>query len=147
MEGEPLRHDGIIASLDEGNEARFERPLFLAGEVYGVAGPAQQDLHPARPVLLVDVDECLQFAQMMRVAQRMTYAPHGVVGLPVVMHRNTDHVVPDGPALGTDPVDGQPGGGGDVQPSGSAADAKAGLVQMLDLGTDHMIARDVEEAL
>jgi hypothetical protein len=38
---------------------------------HGMAGTPRQPLHPARPVLLLDLDQRLQFAQVVGVAQRM----------------------------------------------------------------------------
>src|SRR5271166_6485798 len=61
-----------------------------------MAGTAQQDLHPARPIFLFDLEQCFKFAQVMRVAKRVLNALHGVVRLPVVMPHNaadtTQHV-------------------------------------------------------
>ena len=94
MEDEALRHDGVVASLDAGDEARFEHDAPPACEICRVAGAAQQDLHLARPVLVVDVDQGLQFSQMMGVAQGMEHAFHRVVGLPVIMHHGANDVGP-----------------------------------------------------
>ena len=69
MEGDPLGQDGVVASLDAGNEASSERHAKLAGKVCRVAGAPQQDLHLARPVFLLDVDQRLQLAQVMSLAQ------------------------------------------------------------------------------
>ena len=60
----------------------------LAREVRGMTGEAQQSLHLARPVFLLDFDERFQLAEMMRIAQRVKHAGHRVVGLPVVVHDN-----------------------------------------------------------
>jgi hypothetical protein len=54
VEGDPLGHDGVVASLDAGNEASCKRHPALAGKVCRVAGAPQQDLHFARPVFLLD---------------------------------------------------------------------------------------------
>src|SRR5258708_20427953 len=48
------------------------------------------------------------------------------------MHDNADNVRQQAAASGTGAVEGEPGGRGDMQPLGLAADAKAGLVQVLD---------------
>ena len=64
---------------------RVESNPALAGEVCGVTGAAQQLLHLARPVFLFDLDQGLEFTQVMGVAQGMRHARHRVIGLPVVM--------------------------------------------------------------
>ena len=133
VECQAVGHDGVVAALDERDESRPERHALLAREIGGVAGAAQQYLHPARPILLFDLDQRLQFPQMMRVAQCVQHARHRVVGLPVVMHHDADHAGQHAAALGADPIESQQSSRGDVQPLGLAADAKAGLVQMLDL--------------
>ena len=38
-------------------------------EICGVTGAAQQALHLARPILLLDFNQRLQFAKMMRITQ------------------------------------------------------------------------------
>ena len=68
------------------DEPRLESDAALAGEVCQVTGAAQQALHLARPVFLLDVDEGLEFAQVMSIAQGVQHARDRVVGLPVVMH-------------------------------------------------------------
>ena len=65
------RHNNrIVSSLDARNEARLQVKAALPREVCGVTGAAQQALHLARPILLLDFDERLQFAKVMRVIQR-----------------------------------------------------------------------------
>src|SRR4051812_16876450 len=61
---------------------------------------AWQARRSRRPVLLFDLDQRLQFPQLMRVAQRMPHAGHRVVRLPVVMHDNADDVRQQAAALG-----------------------------------------------
>ena len=91
MEGKTLRHDGVVVPLDTGDQSRFERDTTLAGEIDGMAGPAQQDLHLARPVFVIEFDQRLQFPQMMGVAQGMQYVLHQIIGRPVVMDYDADH--------------------------------------------------------
>jgi hypothetical protein len=50
---------------------RVESNPVLAGEVCGVTGAAQQLLHLARLVFLLDLDQALEFTQVMGVAQGM----------------------------------------------------------------------------
>src|ERR1700694_4231204 len=105
MEGKTLRHDGVVAPLDNGDQSRFERDATLAGEIDGVAGPAQQNLHLARPVLVIELDQRLSCPQMMSVAQGMQHVLHRVIGLPVVMDYDADHAGQEAAALGTDPIE------------------------------------------
>src|SRR5262245_21089858 len=99
VESEALRHDGVVASLDMGDEARFERDAPLASKIGRMTGSPQQDLHLARPIFLIDFDQRLQFSQMMGVAQGMEHALHRVVGLPVIVHRDANDAVPHAAAL------------------------------------------------
>jgi hypothetical protein len=88
VEGQPLGQDGVVTAFNLCMQARPERVesnAALAGEVCGVTGAAQQLLHLARPVFLLDLDQGLEFTQVMGVAQGMKHARHRVVGLPVVM--------------------------------------------------------------
>src|ERR1700704_5403476 len=45
MEGEPLRHNGVVASLDARDQTRLERAALLAGEICGVAGAGAAGLY------------------------------------------------------------------------------------------------------
>jgi len=78
MEGQPLGHEGVIATLDDRDHARFERDAALACEVDGMASASQQPVHLTRPGFLLDVDQGLEFAQMMGIAQGVKHALHGV---------------------------------------------------------------------
>ena len=99
VERQTLGEDSIVTSLDERDHAWFQRYAPVAREVGGVAGAAQQALHPACPVLLLDLDQCLEFPQMVGVAQRMQYAFQRVVGLPMVMHDNAGDIRQQAAAL------------------------------------------------
>src|SRR5208337_1511159 len=99
-----------------------------------MAGTAQQDLHPARPIFLFDLEQCFKFAQVTRVAKRVLNALHGVVRLPVVMPHNAADTTQHVTAIDADAVVGQPSRGRDMQPLQSFDDAKPGLVEVLDWG-------------
>jgi hypothetical protein len=120
MEGRALGNDRVVVSSEQVDEGGFQRPVPLAGG--GVAGAAQQALHPVRPVLL-DLD--LEFAQVVGVAQGMHDAFHGVVGLPVVVDDDAGDALHQAAAPGRDAIEDEPHGAGDVQPL--ASDAEAGL--------------------
>src|SRR5271165_5567084 len=68
MEREALREDRIIGSFDQRDQTRGQRHALFAGEVRPMAGTAQQTLHLARPVFALDLDQRLEFTQVMRVA-------------------------------------------------------------------------------
>jgi hypothetical protein len=112
-----------------------------------VAGPAQQPLHPPRPVFLLDLDQRLQFAQVVGVAQRVQHALQRVVRMPVVVHDNARNVRQQAAAFCRDPVEGEQHGRGDVQPLRLTADAEASLIHVLDRRGCHLVAHDVDEAL
>src|ERR1700686_2487550 len=87
------------------------------------------------------------FSMSMSATQGVQHARHGVVGLPVVMHDNADDVRQQAAASGTGAVEGEPGGRGDMQPLGLAADAKAGLVHVLDGCGGDAVAHRSDEIL
>ena len=94
-----LSEEGVVTSLNAGDQGRLERYAPVARQFGGVAGAAQQALHPARPVLLFDLDQRLEFPQVVRVAQRMQYACQRVVRLPVVMHDDAGDIRQQAAAL------------------------------------------------
>src|SRR6476620_2724283 len=130
VEREPLGDDDVIAAPELVDKAGVER--HAPGEMGGMTGAAQQAPHPARPLFLLGVDQRLENAQVMGVAQGMQHPFHRVVGLPVVMHNDAHNVRQQAAAPGRDAIEGQPHGARDVQPLRSAADPEAGLVQVLD---------------
>ena len=79
-----VRDDGIVAALDQRDHLRPERQVLRACEVHRMAGrrssaaSSRQSPFRSRPAL--------QFAQMVRVAERVQHACHRVVGMPVVVH-------------------------------------------------------------
>ena len=86
MERQAGRKNGIIASLEQRDEAGWQRHAPLAREIGRMTGAAQQQLHFARPVFLLDLDQGLQFPPMMRIAQRVQNALQGVIRLPMLVH-------------------------------------------------------------
>ena len=88
MERQAVRDNAVVTSFDQRDQARLERHTLLTCKIGRVACAAQQALHLACPVLFLDLDQRLQFPQMVRIAQRVQHAGHRVVRLPVVMHDN-----------------------------------------------------------
>ena len=111
-----------------------------------MAGTAEQPLHLARPAFLLDLDQGLQLSKVMGVAQRMVHALHREVRLPVVVHDDAGDAIEQAAAPGRDPVEGQPGTRGDVQPLGPPADPQAGLVHVLDRHRFHQVADHLDDA-
>src|SRR4051812_50118414 len=99
MESQTLGEDRIVTSLDAGDQGRLERYAPVARQIGGMAGAAQQALHSARPILLLDLDQRLEFPQVVRVAQRMQHACQRVVRLPMVMHDDTGDIRQQAAAL------------------------------------------------
>ncbi len=124
VEGETSGEDGVVAALDEGDQRRRERSLAPSCQVGGVAGALQQALHVARPVLLFDVDQRLQLAQVVRIAERVQHAGQRVVRLPMIMHDDAGETGQQAAAFGCDTIEGQQRGAGDVQPLRLAANAE-----------------------
>jgi len=98
VKGQPLRNCDIVASIDQIEEALIGGLLLVARQMLGMSGAAQQNLHLACPVLVFDLDQRSQFAQVVRIGQRVFHARNGVVGRPAVMHHNAadrcQHVPP-----------------------------------------------------
>jgi hypothetical protein len=88
LECQAVGEDRVVTSLDLHDETRLQCYALLAREVRRVAGARQQPLHLARPVPSLDLDQRLQFVQMVDIAQRAQHTFQRVVGLPVVVHDN-----------------------------------------------------------
>jgi hypothetical protein len=106
MEGQTLGDDGVVASSDQIDQGGLQRRVPVTGQMSGMAGAPQQALHPARPVLLVDLD--LEFAQVVGVAQGMPHALQGVVGLPGIVDDDAGDAVEQAAAPGRDTVEDEP---------------------------------------
>jgi hypothetical protein len=69
MEGQPFGENGVVTTFETFDESRSQRNAPFSCSIRDVTGAAQQSLHLARPLFFLDFDECLQFAQMMSIAQ------------------------------------------------------------------------------
>ncbi len=105
-----------------------------------MAGTPQQVLHTVRPLLLLDLDQRLQFAQMVGIAQCVHHTVQGVAGLPVAVHDHAREVCQQAAALRGDPMEGQPDVRGDVQLLRLAANPEPGLVPVPDGRCGHASA-------
>ena len=131
-----------MSAINRGSRGR-QRSRAKAG---GVAGATQQALHLARPILFLDFDQRLQFAQVVGVAKRMRHALHRIVGLPVIVDDDADDIGQHLAALGASAIERQQGGAGDMQPLRLAADAEAGFVHMFDRRFGDEVAQRFGEA-
>src|SRR5208282_3512480 len=59
------RNDCIVAPTNEVDQALIGGLLFVPRQVLDMAGTAQQDLHLAPPVFLLNLEQCFEFAQVM----------------------------------------------------------------------------------
>jgi len=99
MKRQTFSEESVITSLDAVDQGRLERYAPVARQIGGVAGAAQQALHPARPILLFDLDQRLELPQVVRVAQRMQHACQRVVRLPMVVHDDAGDIRQQAAAL------------------------------------------------
>ena len=124
VEGHAFGENGIVTSLGQCDQRRLQRRASFACEICRVTGASQEPLHFARPILFLDLDESLQLAQVMGVAQGVQHAWHRVIGLPVIMDDDAGDIRQKAAALGADAIEGQQRRGGDMQPSRRAADIR-----------------------
>src|SRR6202165_6261128 len=71
VEGEALGEDGVITALEAFDQAGLERDATVTRAVGHPRGAAQQSSHLACPVFLLDVDQSLEFAQVVSIAGGM----------------------------------------------------------------------------
>jgi hypothetical protein len=86
MKGQPAPDDGVVA-FDQGAQHGRRQEVRPLGAGVGHAGVGLDEkvAHLPRPLFLVDVDERLELAQVVGVAQRVAHAGQPIVGLEVVM--------------------------------------------------------------
>ena len=108
VECETFRQDGVVTSFDERDETGRQCRGLFARDVGRVTGPPQQTLHFTRPVFFLDFDQCLNFAQVVRVAQRVQNAFQGLVRLPMVVYDDPQDIFQQAASFGRGPVKCQP---------------------------------------
>ena len=102
----------------------------LARSLDRAVGLEQEIAHGRGPRLPVDLDQRLQFAQMMGVAQRMADVGEPGVRLEAVVNRDAaDEPLRHLAAFGRHAIVGQGPGGDGVQPLSLSGDAKAGFIE------------------
>jgi hypothetical protein len=91
----------------------------------------QQAQHFRGPWFALDLDQRLEFPQMMRVAKAVREAGQFEIGLEVVVHDHpADQALGHIAALGADAILGQRQRRGGVQPLRAAADPEPGFIKM-----------------
>ena len=128
MESKPLRENAVIAGGQPGQKPGAQAPLLRPGQIGSVTGLPQKARHRPRPRLLLNVDERLEFPQMMRVTQRVGHADHGQIWPPEIMDDDPTHAGQHRASLGRRAVARQQPGGGDMQPLQHARNAIARFV-------------------
>ncbi len=147
VERQTSPEDRVVALFDQREQHGLQRHLPLTRGVTRVAGAVQQALHPACPVFLLDLYQCLQFARMLRVAQCVESTGQGVVWSPVVMRDNAGDVGQLAVAPRRDAVEREPEGRGDVQLVGSGRDPEAGFLHVLDWRRRHAVRQGGDDTL
>ena len=147
MEGQPFGENGVVTTFETFDELRSQRNAPFSCSIGDVTGAAQQPLHLARPLFFLDFDERLQFAQMMSIAQGVQHTFHRVVWLPMIVNDNSDDIRQETAALGADTIEGQQGGGRNMQPLRLAADAKPRLVHVLHRRPGHEITHRLNKTM
>ena len=147
MEDQPFGENGVVTTLETFDEPRLQSNAPFSRSVRGVTGAAQQPLHLARPLFFLDLDESLQLAQVMGIAQGMQHALHRVIGLPVIVNDDAGDIRQQTAALSADAIEGQQSGGRHMQPLRLAADAKPRLVHVFHRRVRHQIAHRLGKTL
>ena len=117
------------ATSEAGRSRSFLRAKRTAPE-----GAFEEAVDAGCPVLFLDLDQGLEFTQVMGVAGPVAHALQSEVGRVVVMDDDAAERLIDMAAPGSDAQDGQPRCAQHVEPLGPAGDANAGLVEVLDRG-------------
>ena len=117
MEGPACGDDRIVTAIDQAEQRGFERHTAVTRAIDKVAGVAQQAPHVGSPGFVFDLDQRFEFAQMVRVAQRVQHAGERIVRLPVIVHNDAGETLKHA-AAGGDAIAGQQLRAGDVQPLG-----------------------------
>ena len=137
VKADALGRDGvptIVGGLRRGSVAA-PRPAPGRGLPRGRhGGAAFASCAPSLPSISISG---LQLSKVMGVAQRMVQPCIVKYGVRVVVRRRA--TPEQAAAPGRDPVEGQPGTRGDVQPLGPPADPQAGLVHVLDRRRFHQV--------
>ena len=140
MEAQPFSENGVGTALETSDELRLQRNATSRRDLPRDRRAATTAASCV-PSLPSRFDKSLQFAKMMSVTQGVQHAVHRVVWLPVIVDDNAGDIRQQAAALGADAIEGQQGGGSHMQPLRLAADAKTGLVHVLDRRARYEIAQ------
>ena len=139
MEGQTEANSGPIA-LDERREGlgRERRGAGLARRVDGGVGVQKHGAHEFGPGLVVELDESLQFAQDMRVAEGVIDRVHSAIRQEVVVHDDASlQIAWDVATLFARAIEGEGQARCGVQPMQLAGNPIAGFVEMANSGFGH----------
>ena len=117
---------------DPGHQGGGHVAAVLTGEAGSPVCALKEAVHALCPVFLLDVDQGLEFAQVMGVAGAVAHALEGEVGGVIVMDEDAFEVLFDIAASRADAQDGQEWGAQHVEPAGTGGDPQAGFVEVLD---------------
>ncbi len=106
----------------------------LACDGRGTASAFEEAVYAAGPVFHFDVDRGLEFARVMSVAGRVTYALKGKVTGVIVMDEDVRDVPFDIAGSDADAQNDQERDARQVEPTGAALDAASGFVEVFDRG-------------
>ena len=132
VEGDGTVDGAVPGSRETGHQGGGHLVAVLTGEAGSSVGALKEPMHPLCPVFLLDVDQGLEFAQVMSVAGPVAYALEREVGGVIVMDDDALEVLLDMAASGADAQDSQQWGAQHVEPAGPGGDAQAGFVEVLD---------------
>ena len=132
MEGDGVVEDAGPGPRDPGHQGGGHVAAVLTGEAGSPVCALKEAVHALCPVFLLDVDQGLEFAQVMGVAGAVAHALEGEVGGVIVMDEDAFEVLFDIAASRADAQDGQEWGAQHVEPAGTGGDPQAGFVEVLD---------------
>ena len=132
VEGDGVVEDAGPGPRDPGPQGGGHVAAVLTGEAGGPVCALKEAVHALCPVFLLDVDQGLEFAQVMGVAGAVAHALEGELGGVIVMDEDAFEVLFDIAASRADAQDGQEWGAQHVEPAGTGGDPQAGFVEVLD---------------
>ena len=120
---------------------RERRRARLARFLHGEVGLEERIAHGLGPGFFVELDQALEFAQDMGVAEGVVDRVEPTIRQEVVMHDHAPlQILRDGAALFTDTIEGESQARRRVQPLQLAGNAKPRFVEMANLHFGHALA-------
>ena len=119
VEGDGVVEDAGPGPRDPGHQGGGHVAAVLTGEAGSPVCALKEAVHALCPVFLLDVDQGLEFAQVMGVAGAVAHALEGEVGGVIVVDEDAFEVLFDIAASCADAQDGQEWGAQHVEPAGT----------------------------